>query len=78
MIEVFIGLHFGVRQRIAIERHVREKYRNVLPRKEAKYAAAYSPPHYPVPAIRQHYEFGWSLSKSEPVLMHVYSSPYPS
>lgn len=33
-------------------------------------------PRYPVPAIREHYEFGWSLSKSQPVLMHWVQGPY--
>lgn len=42
------------------------------------YIRGWVEPNFQVPAIRQHYEFGWSLSKSEPVLMHVYSSPYPS
>lgn len=51
MIEVFIDKRFDVRQRIAIERHVHDKNRNVLPRKERLYHAGYRPPNYPVPAI---------------------------
>ena len=33
-------------------------------------------PRYPVPAIRQHFEFGWSLNAQQPVLMHCVQGPY--
>lgn len=42
----------------------------------ARYALAQLQPRYPVPAIREHFEFGWSLSNSEPVLMHVVYGSY--
>lgn len=44
----------------------------------AWYQSGCGQPHYALPAIRQHYEFGWSLSDNQPVLMHVYQEPYPS
>ena len=35
-----------------------------------------TPPHFPVPAVVQNYEFGWSLSDSQPVLIHVVQGVY--
>jgi len=40
------------------------------------YFNGYTRPHFKLPAIRQHYEFGWSLSDSQPVLMHVVQGAY--
>lgn len=42
-----------------------------------RYIDGKEPPRFPVPAIREHFEFGWSLSDCEPVLMHVVQGPYP-
>lgn len=36
------------------------------------------PPHYPVPAIRQSFEWGWRLDTNEGALMHVYQGVYES
>lgn len=40
------------------------------------YVQGWREQHYPVPAIRQHFEFGWCLNTSEPVLMHCVQGPY--
>lgn len=52
MITVYHGYHFGRQAKIAIEPHVHDPYRNVLPRKAMLYAAGSRKPNYPVPAIR--------------------------
>ena len=42
---------------------------------EAYYAGRHKP-HHSLPAIRQHYEFGWNLNECCPVLMHVMYGVY--
>lgn len=33
-------------------------------------------PHFQVPAIRESFEFGWSLSNSQPTLIHMVQGRY--
>lgn len=40
------------------------------------YAVGILEPNYSVPAIREHFEFGWSLSGNHPVLIHAVQGVY--
>lgn len=40
------------------------------------YAVGMLPRRYLCPAIRQHFEFGWDLGQSQPVLLHCVQGVY--
>lgn len=42
----------------------------------AEYSAGKIKPAYPVPAIRQWFEWGWNLTENEPALIHVQAGVY--
>lgn len=59
-------------------KHIRDTIKSCNRKQQAwgPYVHGQIEPHFQVPAIRQHYEFGWDLSASSPVIIHCVYGRY--
>jgi hypothetical protein len=59
-------------------KHVRDTIKECKFRRQVyqPYVNGVTEPHFPVPAIRESFEFGWSLSDSQPTLIHMVQGRY--
>ncbi len=44
---------------------------------ELAYALGLDAPNYPVPAVIQHFEWGWNATLNQPALIHAWRGRYP-